>query len=143
MKTKTIFRKAAVIILSVMLFTACSKTGPQGPAGPKGEQGEKGDKGDKGTQGNANVKVYTKVISGAKWPTVGISSNGYSELKCNAPNVLTSDVINNWTTLVYVNTSDFNQSGLALLPYYSNRDIRVTADIYRILFTRSRPGWRT
>lgn len=133
MKTSSMIRKVVIIILSAVLFTACSKTGP---AGPQGEQGPKGDKGDKGATGlkgptgNANVKVYTEDISGAKWTTVGLSSNGYLELKIDAPNILTSDVVSNWVVLVYVNTSDFNQSGWALLPYYTNRNIRVTADIY-------------
>lgn len=70
MKAKTIFRKAAVIILSAMLFTACGKEGPQGPAGPQGEQGPKGDKGAtgaKGATGTANVRVYSFSITAAQW----------------------------------------------------------------------------
>jgi hypothetical protein len=127
MKTNSFFRKAVIVILSATLFIACSKTGPAGPKGDKGDTGATGEKGDTGAQGNANVKVYTKDISGATWTTVGSSSNGYLELKIDAPDVLTEEVVNNWVVLVYVQSTDFN--GWALLPYYTNRDIQVSAKI--------------
>lgn len=128
------------VLLALALFTACTKEGPAGPAGepgspgatglqgPKGDRGNKGDKGDKGDQGNANVKVYTKDITGSIWTVVGSVSSGYLMLDISAPNVLTDDVVNNWVNLVYVYTSDFN-GPWALLPYYSQRHIRVTAEI--------------
>lgn len=155
MKQATIlFRKTTLIAVLMLLFTACSKTGPTGPKGPKGDNGSpgatgakgaagpKGDTGAKGPEGNANVKVYTKDISSAAWTTIGVYNSGYLELKITAPNVLTEDVVDNWVVLVYVNTSDFNQSGWALLPYYTNRNIRVTADIYTgyLLIDRDQNG---
>lgn len=160
MKTVAFFRQVIVTVLALLLFTACSKTGPAGPVGPAGPAGSagsagpkgatgaagpagpKGATGAKGAQGNANVKVYTKDISAAKWTIIGTSTSGYLELKIDAPSVLTADVVQNWVTLVYVNTSDFNQNGWALLPYYSDRDIRVSADIYvgYLLIDRDQDG---
>jgi hypothetical protein len=74
-----------------------------------------------------SVKVYDLDISKLLWATVGSSSSGYLSLKIDAPNVLTSDVINNWVVLVYVESTDFGY--WALVPYYTERDIRVTADV--------------
>lgn len=73
MKTQQAIRKAAAIILSAIIFTACSKEGPQGPAGtqgeqdPRGEIGPKGEKGEKGDPGNANVKVYSFSVAASQW----------------------------------------------------------------------------
>lgn len=141
MSTFTAFIKSTcTALLVISLFAGCSKEGPagpagqQGPAGPTGQQGplgtkgDKGDKGPQGAQGNANVKVYTKDISNATWTTIGTAADGYLKLDIMASNVLTADVVNNWVNLVYVYTSD--ESGpWALLPYYTERNIRVTADI--------------
>lgn len=132
-----LLKKTTVILsfaVSLLLYIGCTKEGPagpagtQGPAGVAGVQGGKGDKGDKGDSGNANVKVYSKDISSSIWETVGNNAAGYLKLTIPAPQVLTSDVVNNWINLVYVYTSDFKGSW-ALLPYYSERNIRVTADI--------------
>ena len=73
-------------------------------------------------------KIYTLSISNMTWTTNGTSSSGYLSLKIDAPNVLTSDVISNWVVLVYVKSTDFG-SQWALVPYYTERDIRVTADV--------------
>jgi hypothetical protein len=133
-KISPLIRKAWAILLAFSLFTACTKEGPTGPAGEQGppgatgQQGPKGDKGDKGDAGNANVKVYTKDISSATWTTVGTSASGYLELDISVPKVLTSDVVNNWVNLVYVYTSDAS-GPWAQLPYYTERNIRVRAEI--------------
>jgi hypothetical protein len=111
----------------------------QGLKGDKGDKGAKGDqglKGDKGTPGNANVKVYTKDITSATWTIVGSLASGQLRLEIPAPNVLTADVVENWVNLVYVNTSDFG--GWGLVPYYTERNIRVTATINvgKLILTR-------
>ncbi len=119
-----------VIFVLVFLFASCSKEGPQGPAGPQGEQGvagNQGPKGDKGATGNANVKVYTKDISSATWTKIGNKISGYLELDISTPKVLTSDVVNNWVNLVYIQSTDF--IGWTLLPYYTERNIQVSAAI--------------
>lgn len=103
-------------------------TGAKGDKGDTGPQGPQGDKGEQGATGNANVKVYTKDISSATWTTIGNVNSGYLELDISAPKVLTSDVVNNWVNLVYVYTSDFG-GPWALLPYYTERNVRVSADI--------------
>lgn len=125
---------AILFFLTLFLFSACTKDGPAGPAGEQGppgttgQQGAKGDKGDKGNEGNANVKVFTQDISKSTWTMVGSSTNGYLKLDISAPQVLTTDVVTNWVNLVYVHTSDATGPWF-LLPYYSERDIRVTADV--------------
>ena len=87
-----------------------------------------------------SLMTYTKDISGMTWTTVGTNSSGYLSLQIDAPNLLTSDVVNNWVILVYLRTSDF--SSWALVPYYTERNIRVTADIYtgRIILKRDQNG---
>ncbi len=134
--------KGLITSCLALLFAACTKEGPAGPPGPagpvgetgqqgpKGDKGPKGDqgpKGDKGATGNANVKAYTVDITDSIWTVVGSVASGYLQLQINAPKVLTTDVVNNWVNLVYVNTSDF--ASWALLPYYTERGIRVTASI--------------
>lgn len=103
-------------------------TGAAGATGATGATGTTGTKGDKGEQGNANVKVYTKDISGATWETYGTTSSGYLRLIIDAPNILTRDVVKNWVILVYVASSDYGFSW-SLLPYYTDRNIRVQYEI--------------
>lgn len=139
-------KKLNFLLLTVLLVTAAMqgcKKGDEGPAGPKGDHGEQGVKGatgvagEKGATGNANVKVFTKSIDGATWTTVGNANAGYLSLDISAPKVLTADVVDNWVNLVYVKSTDFD-SDWALLPYYTNRNIRVTATIKTGLLTLKR-----
>ena len=83
-------------------------------------------------------EVYTKDISGETWTQVGSNSSGYLSLTINAPNVLTNDVVSNWIILVYVYTSDFG----GWVPYYTERNIRVTAEIKQgsIILKRDQDG---
>jgi hypothetical protein len=147
---KILIRRMCALLLAASFFTACTKEGPAGPAGPAGatgatgatgQQGPKGDKGDKGDQGDANVKVYTKDISTAIWTVIGTSTQGYLQLDISAPDILTSDVVNNWVNLVYVYTSDA-AGPWAQLPYYTERDILVRAQISvgHLILTRSQDG---
>lgn len=101
--------------------------GESGTTGPRGATGATGDKGDKGDTGNANVSVYTQDISQDSWETIGSSSNGYLRLRISAPNILTKDVVKKWVVLVYVESSDY--SDWALLPYYTERGIRVQVEV--------------
>jgi hypothetical protein len=80
--------------------------------------------GPQGITGNANVQVYEKDISSLTWT----NNSTYSSLSISAPNVLTSDNIANNIILVYVKTTDFG-SNWALVPYYTERNIRVTAEV--------------
>lgn len=88
----------------------------------------KGEKGEKGDTGNANVKVYTKNISSEMWTAVGSSPLAYLRLIIAAPNVLTQDVVDNWTILVYIKGTDF-QPGWALLPYFTSRGVRLNYNV--------------
>ena len=80
--------------------------------------------GPQGIAGNANIQVYEKDISTLTWT----NNSSYSSLTISAPNVLTSDNIANNIILVYVKTTDFG-SNWALVPYYTERNIRVTAEV--------------
>lgn len=124
-----------LLITNILLIASCGKDGAVGPKGDTGAQGEQGPKGatgttgpagPKGATGNANVKVFTKDISSSTWLVNG-STKGYLSLTIPAT-VLIDDIINNWVNLVYVKSSDFGYSW-ALLPYYTERDIRVTATL--------------
>lgn len=108
-----------LVVSSILSAIVSCKKGETGPAGPQGE---------KGTSGSANVNVFEKDISAAQWTTIGNINSGYLQLDISAPKVLTADVVSNWTNLVYVNSTDFS-GGWALLPYYTERNIRVTATL--------------
>ena len=87
-----------------------------------------------------SVITYTLDISGMSWTTNGTNSSGYLSLQIDAPNVLTDNIVNNWVILVYVKSTDFN--GWALVPYYTERNIRVTANVYtgHIVLKRDQDG---
>lgn len=126
-----------LFIAAALFVTSCGKDGDIGPKGDTGEQGAtgaKGDKGDKGAtgskgaNGNANVKVFTKDIGQATW-VVNSTGGGKGYLSLTVPaTVLTEDIINNWVNIVYVSTSDFGWSW-GMVPYYTERNIRVTAEL--------------
>jgi hypothetical protein len=110
----------------LLIMMACSKTGPSGPQGEQGVQGIRGipgGAGPQGPQGNANVQVYEQDISGLQWK----ATSTYLYMQIPAANVLTANVLNTSTILVYVYTSDFN--GWGMVPYYTERNIRVTAEV--------------
>lgn len=133
-KTMKNLKKLAKIftVLGIFLALAACKKGENGPAGQQGEQG---------VPGSANVNVFEKDISNAQWTTFGNINSGYLQLEISAPKVLTAEVVNNWTNLVYVVSSDFS-SGWALLPYYTERNIRVTATLSagRLILKRDQDG---
>lgn len=106
-------KKLTLIVAAVfpLLCLSCSKEGPAGAQGPAGENG------------NANVKVYEKDITGATWT----ASGNHSFLNVAAPAVLTAAALEANTVLVYVYTSDFG--GWGLVPYATERGIRVTAEV--------------
>ncbi|GEP97087.1 hypothetical protein [Chitinophaga cymbidii] len=120
-------KQLSILFLAVpLLLFSCSKEGPAGPQGAQGEQGPQGGAGPQGPQGpagNANVKVYEKDIATMTWTASGT----YSYLSVPAPKVLTASVLENSTILVYVYTSDF--SGWGMVPYHTERNIRVTAEV--------------
>ena len=80
---------------------------------------------------------FTKDISTAVWSTVCSSTKGYLKLDISAPNTLTEDVVNNWVYLEYVYTSD-SPNPWVQLPYYTEYNIRVRADISIGLLTLKR-----
>jgi hypothetical protein len=133
LKTKPSKMKRSIyyvfVIMMGLLIYSCKKEGPAGPQGDTGAQGAAGSQGatgpagPQGPQGNANVKVYEKDISTAAWEAYGT----YSGLTISAPNVLTAAVLDNSTVLVYVYTSDFG--GWGILPYHTERNITVTAEV--------------
>lgn len=128
-----------LLLITVVLFTAsCGKDGAVGPkgdtgaagaTGPKGATGATGATGPAGPAGSANALYWnSNNVLTAPWTTVGSGTNGYQYLTFDVP-VLTQDILDNWITLVYVKSSDFDNNW-ALLPYYTERNIRVTATLY-------------
>lgn len=113
-----------LLLVFPLLFAGCSKEGPAGPEGAQGPQGPQGPQGTQGVQGNANVRIYERDISTLTWT----AASTYLYLNVAAPNVLTADVLANSTILIYVTTSDFG-GDWALVPYYTERNIRVTAEV--------------
>ena len=106
---------------------ARGEKGEQGATGPTGPRGETGPKGDTGAPGNANVKVFTQNIQDAVWETMGSAAEGYQRLIINAPNVLDLSTVRDAVILVYVRSSDYAPNYWALVPYYTDRNIRVDA----------------
>ncbi len=103
-------------------------TGGTGSTGSTGSTGTTGNTGPKGDPGNANVKVYSKDILNETWTVEGTIPVGLLKLEIPAPNVLTRNAINNHVILVYVESSDFGYIW-SLLPYYTDRNIRVQYDL--------------
>jgi len=120
---KNKYIRLIMMLFVVSFFISCS---PED--GQDGIPGEKGEQGIPGENGNANVSVFTRDIKGLPWTTVGNANSGYLQLEILAPNVLTNEVLQKSTILVYVYTSDFS-GNWALLPYYTERRIRVQADV--------------
>jgi|SRR5690606_19971931 len=127
MKTTSQFiRVLFVCFVTALCFTACSPE--DGTDGINGEQGEQGLQGEPEKNGNANVKIYTRSLEDLTWQTIGNSNSGYLRMEVPAPNVLTNNVLQNSIILVYVYTSDFG-GDWALVPYFTERNIRVQAEI--------------
>ena len=101
-----------LFLISIYLISCKKKEGLQGPAG---------------LDGNANVSVFEKNIRDSTWTQVGSMSNGYLKLVVNAPNVLTQNAIDSSVIQVYIKSTDY--SSWALVPYYTERNILVTANI--------------
>jgi hypothetical protein len=55
MKFRLFTLPCTLLVLTALVFTACSKEGPVGPAGATGPQGPTGPTGPQGPQGSANV----------------------------------------------------------------------------------------
>lgn len=96
---KLTFQIATIAFVAVsMLFTSCSKEGPEGPAGqtgapgPTGAQGPAGAKGDKGDAGTANV-IYSN------WLNVTFE-NGLGQINASQ---LTAAILNSGEMKVYWN----------------------------------------
>lgn len=128
MKTTNKFiRTALMLFVTSLVFTSCSP--------------EDGKDGEQGPMGNANVKVFTRDLTDLTWTTVGNSNSGYLRMEVSATNVLTSEVLEKSTILVYVYTSDFG-GDWALLPYYTERDIRCSAEVMigKIILKKDQEG---
>lgn len=58
---------------------------------------------------------------------MGSAAEGYQRLIINAPNVLDLSTVRDAVILVYVRSSDYAPNYWALVPYYTDRNIRVDA----------------
>lgn len=73
--------------------------------------------------GTLGAVAYEKNISGMTW----VNYTTYLSLTIPAPNVLTAEALQNNIVLVYDYTTDFG--GWGIVPYYTERNIRVTAKV--------------
>lgn len=132
--------KKMLVALMIVAFAAQLSSCKKGESGAPGENGINGTNGLNGKDGNANIQIYTYSLRDAVWTTVGSINNGYLQLDIPAPQVLTADALENNVILVYIKSSDF--SNWAQLPYYTERNIRVQADITvgRVRLKRDQDG---
>ncbi|HRO46800.1 hypothetical protein [Agriterribacter sp.] len=107
---KLTFQIAAVAFMAVgMLFTSCSKEGPEGPAGPAGAAGPSGAQGPagaKGDPGTANV-IYSQ------WLDVSFDENGIAII--SAPG-LSKEILNSGSVKVYWNLNTEDDPFVVSLP---------------------------
>ncbi|MGN6438324.1 MAG: collagen-like triple helix repeat-containing protein [Agriterribacter sp.] len=121
MKKLTLRSVAALLVATLMLFSSCSKEGPEGPQGPQGAQGPQGTQGPEGDPGTANV-IYSDwldvgyaadtVHDGATIDTIGF----YTAIE--APD-LDNAILTNGEIKVYVNLGTADEPVIAPLPYFS------------------------
>lgn len=123
----------------VILFTACTKDGPEGPAGPAGPQGPAGPAGANGPMGEpgtANV-IYSDWLNVTYEPASEDSSVWIADVA--APK-LDSLILNKGEMKVYLNagtlsdplviplpTLDILITGIIINPYYSVGSILLSA----------------
>ncbi|MDR6785265.1 hypothetical protein ABIE26_003964 [Pedobacter africanus] len=126
--------------LGKMLVLVIAALAIQLPSCKKGDSGTPGENGADGADGNANVQTYTYSLTNAVWTTVGTVTSGYLQLDIAAPQTLTADVLTNNVVMVYVKSTDY--ADWAVLPYYTERNIRVQAEVSvgRIRLKRDQDG---
>lgn len=88
MKPNTMLRKTtgSLLMLLLLLFTACKREGPMGPEGPQGADGEDatgGGGGGGGTSGSNVMSFHTPVNANLKWE-VSDGWGGYTVYELNA-----------------------------------------------------------
>lgn len=115
-------KKTLIIPALLLLFAACKKSETAPAPVPAPAVGH-----DTTIIQSLAAKVFEKDISAMTWTTVGNANNGYLKLTISAPQVLTQEALDSNVALVYVYTSDFN--GWGQLPYHTDRNINVTADV--------------
>lgn len=121
MKKLTLQSVVAILFITAIGFSSCSKEGPAGPAGATGAQGPTGATGAQGPVGTANV-IYSEwldvafdadtVHTGARIDTIGF----YTVI--DAPK-LTTDILTTGEIKVYVNLDAADDPYIAPLPYFS------------------------
>ena len=119
-----------VTLLTILLLSGCSKTGPQGPIGTTGASGATGAAGPAGPQGpagNADVQVDTFTVVNAQWAwnsqyAFQTSVSSFTEYFTRYYNAsfskITQSILNTGQVMVYFtpNTSN-NTNQWAPLPY--------------------------
>jgi hypothetical protein len=109
----------AVSIAFAMLFSKCSKEGPEGPQGIQGEQGIQGDQGVPGADGNANVHSYLYTV--VNWTPDGVDL--YDVL---AASYITQDILDNGAVLVYMSNGSGAWNPLPYVEWRSSYEHLIT-----------------
>ena len=106
-----------LFVVSILLFSACSKEGPQGPAGAAGETGAPGATGPAGAtgpEGSTDV-IYSKWMYAHTFGDSTIDNSAIRVGYIDAPK-LTTAILNSGEVKVYFSYG----GGTFILPYTSN-----------------------
>lgn len=129
MKTEIdLFRNAGIVLLSVMLLAACSRTGPVGPQGPAGSQGPAGANGTNGATGATGPQGPTGT-TGSQGPAGATGATGTQGPAGTANVIYSSWMITDWSLenkstekIMFVTepkvTTDFIENGGMLIGYF-------------------------
>jgi len=122
---------AVLLFINVIIFYACSKTGPAGPAGPAGAtgatggtgaQGAPGATGSQGPPGTANV-IFSRWTNGSTWTLDG----GAGLVFYNIPSTsLTQAILSGGSIHVYWAVSGDTVNNVRQLPFTET----IGGDVY-------------
>ena len=116
MKRLPLIFTGLLIIINVVIFSACKKTGPPGPAGATGATGPQGPAGATGSQGpagTANV-IYSRWTNGSTWTTDGTTGLIFYNIPATA---LTQAILSGGVIQVYWGVLGDTVNNVRQLPF--------------------------
>ena len=128
------FTFTVFLLFNVLIFYACSKTGPAGPAGPTGPtgpagatggtgaQGAPGSTGSQGPAGTANV-IFSRWTNGSTWTLDGGAGVVFYDIPSTS---LTQAILSGGSIHVYWAVSGDTVNNVRQLPFTET----IGADIY-------------
>ena len=128
------------LLLTVLLFTGCTKdtlVGPTGPIGPTGAIGP---------QGNANVQEYNFITTASSWTlsSTGVWQASYSSLTINLTDFVGAYMVTGSTPNVYT-ALNWQDPATAIYYTFSNTTESVIINVYTVptTTTLANPGSKT